>query len=242
MKLLSWNIQAGIATTRLTQYATRAHRQFLQTPGKLNTLRDIARVIADYDVVCLQEVDLGGRRSGFSSQVEFLAAESNHPFFEAQENRVVRKISRHGNAIFSRFPLSIEDDMKLPGKFVGRGALIARVGHADGFVVVNTHLSLGAVDRAAQLGAIGDALPTNGQWVLCGDLNLRASAPALKAFHEAHQVTHNGNGPPSYPSWAPKQDLDHILCGPDLLRTEYLALPVLKSDHLPVVATIDVRE
>jgi endonuclease/exonuclease/phosphatase family metal-dependent hydrolase len=242
MKLLSWNIQAGIATTRFSQYATRAHRQFLQTPGKLNTLRGIADVIADYDVVCLQEVDLGGRRSGFSSQVEFLAAESNHPYFEAQENRVVRKISRHGNAIFSRYPLRIEDDMKLPGKFVGRGALIARVEHADSFVVVNTHLSLGAVDRAAQLSAIGEALPSNGKWVLCGDLNLRASDPALKVFYAEHEVAQMSNGPASYPSWTPKQDLDHILCGADLLRTDYLALPVLKSDHLPVTATIVARD
>lgn len=240
MKILSWNIQAGIATTRYAHYITRAYRQLLNTPSKLKSLRQIAEIIADYDVVCLQEVDLGGRRAGFTSQADILAAISGHTFHEVQENRVVRNISRHGNAIFSKYPLQISDDMKLPGKIGGRGALIARVEHANAFTIANTHLSLGRIDQALQMSAVSEALPENGRWVLCGDLNMTATSDALTAFKTRHEISGPDEAPLSYPSWAPRQALDHILCGAAISMSSYAAVDVIKSDHLPLEADIDV--
>ena len=106
MKLLTWNIQAGIGTSRVLDYLIHAHRQVLHTPSKTIALRNIARVIAPYDVVCLQEIDLGGRRAGFRSQLDVLVALSGHAHIAVQHNRTVPGISRHGNAILSRWPLS----------------------------------------------------------------------------------------------------------------------------------------
>ena len=78
MKLLTWNVQAGIGTSRYRDYFLRAHLQLVHAPSKTAILQDIAREIASYDVVCLQEVDLGGRRAGYRSQVEVIAALSGH--------------------------------------------------------------------------------------------------------------------------------------------------------------------
>jgi hypothetical protein len=158
MKLLTWNIQAGIGTKRYRDYLFHAHRQVIHTAAKTAILREIAREITPYDVVCLQEVDLGGRRAGYRSQIELIAAASGHGFVAVQQNRVIPGVSRHGNAILSRWPLEIVEDLKLPGRVAGRGCLIVDVAGPQRLRVACLHLSLGAADQAAQLAVIARGL------------------------------------------------------------------------------------
>lgn len=242
MRILTWNIQAGIGTTKYSQYFTHAYRQLFDTASKRETLAQVAEIISPYDVVCLQEVDLGGRRAGFMSQAAHIAEMSGHVHFEVQENRKVRNISRHGNAILSRHRLSVVDDMKLPGKIQGRGALIARVEQADGFVVANTHLSLGPIDQATQLDAIAEALPEGGKWAVCGDLNLSAASAAFQQFLDNTGAYSPTVMPLSFPSWRPRRDLDHIIAGPEMHLSDYRVVKTAKSDHLPVEAVLTVAD
>ena len=74
MKVLTYNIQAGIGTGALRDYVLKAHHQVVDTRKKRKTLDRIGKFISNYDIVCLQEVDLGGRRSGYESQIERLQA------------------------------------------------------------------------------------------------------------------------------------------------------------------------
>ena len=76
MRILSYNIQAAIASTSYLSYALRLHRQVLPSPAKRQVLGDIARFISDFDVVCLQEIDFGGLRNGFHSQAQQLLAQT----------------------------------------------------------------------------------------------------------------------------------------------------------------------
>ena len=235
MKLLTWNIQAGIGTGRYRDYLLHAHRQVIHTRSKTLALRNIAREIAPYDVVCLQEIDLGGRRAGYCSQVDAIAAQSGHAHLAVQQNRIIPGISRHGNAIFSRFPLRLVQDMKLPGRVAGRGCLIVDVDGPVPLRVACLHLSLGAPAQQVQLAAIAEALRDATAWVAMGDFNCGADSAAMAGFCAISGGTLPLVSPGTFPSWQPRQDYDHIVSSVPL--THYRTEPARLSDHLPVSAT-----
>ena len=188
LDILTWNIQAAIGTTRYSQYLTRAHHQVFNTSAKRSTLEKIAEIVSTYDLVCLQEVDLGGRRSGFSCQAEQIATLSGHSHVAVQRNRTIPGISQHGNAILSRYELSDIHDFKLPGRVKGRGCLIANVQVGRGISVANLHLSLGRDDQATQLSAVGEHLPRKSPFLVVGDFNCTNSSTHLEAFAEANKA------------------------------------------------------
>jgi len=238
VKLLTWNIQAAIGTRRYRDYVLKAHRQLLHTASKGAILASIAAEIAPHDVVCLQEVDLGGRRSGYRSQVEDIARLSGHAHIAVQENRTIPGISRHGNAILSHLPLAVVEDLKLPGRLAGRGCLVADVRGATDLRVACLHLSLGQVDQSLQLSAIACLVADPGPWAVMGDFNCGARSDPVSAFCE---VTGGGLPtvtPPTYPAWRPRQDLDHIIIGGGATVEHYEVEPATFSDHLPVTARL----
>lgn len=239
MKLLTYNIQAGIGTNKASDYGTRLHRQVVHTKPKRRILNSIAKMIADYDCVCLQEVDLGGLRAGFNDQGHFLQSESGLPHYISQENRRVPIVSRHGNAIISRFEIDDIKDLKLPGSVRGRGALIATIESKPKTTVVCTHLSLGPSDQQEQLEFIGENLPKSGRVIVCGDLNCAANSPILRSFCERFDLKQLTTAHhESYPSWAPKMAIDHILSNiPPVSKVEVVPLNRPLSDHCPIKVT-----
>ena len=241
MKLLSWNIQAAIATQRYSEYLTRVHRQVLHTQSKLGVLETIAREIRDADIICLQEVDLGGRRSGYRSQVEIIAEQSGHEHVAVQENRVVRGVSRHGNAILSKYPISNVQDLKLPGRVRGRGCLIGRIKTDDvNLTVASLHLSLGAADQHAQLAHVAEYLPKHGRWLAMGDFNCAIRSDPVTSFLNATGATTDAPTQPTYPSWRPTKDYDHNLYGHALNLSLYHRGEVTCSDHLSITAKLEL--
>ena len=239
MKLLTWNIQAGIGTGSYRDYLLRAHRQVVHTAAKANILQQIAQTIAGYDVVGLQEVDLGGRRAGYKCQASELAAVAGFAHVEIQENRTVRGVSRHGNAILSRWPLAEARDLKLPGRMRGRGCLVVRVMGPKSLTIANLHLSLGARDQAEQLAFVAKHLKGRGQWIVMGDFNCQVHSGPLDTFCEAIGGQVPRPAPATFPSWQPRRDYDHIIPHPQLKFTHYARLGVIQSDHLPVEAVLD---
>src|SRR3989344_1166165 len=73
LKLLSYNIQAGIAAHSYRHYMTHSWKHVLPCSKRLDNLSRIATLIGGFDIVGLQEVDGGSLRSGFINQTEFLA-------------------------------------------------------------------------------------------------------------------------------------------------------------------------
>jgi endonuclease/exonuclease/phosphatase family metal-dependent hydrolase len=238
VKLLTWNIQAGIGTRRYRDYLLHALRQMSHTSSKTTALSNIAKEIAPYDVVCLQEVDLGGRRAGYRSQVDAIALQSGHAHIAVQHNRTIPGVSRHGNAILSRWPLADIRDMKLPGRIGGRGCLVADVECPARFRVACLHLSLGASDQAVQLEAVADALREARAWAAMGDFNCGAGSAALTAFCEVSGGKVPFSAPKTFPSWRPRRDYDHIVSGGALSLADYRAETAAFSDHLAVSASI----
>lgn len=217
--------------------------------------RRVARVVASHlpDLVALQEVDLGRRRSRAEDQAAMIAKQLGmHVVFCPT---VTRGEEHYGHALLSRWPIEVVKRAHLPHDPKGwwkepRSALWARVLVGDTTVhIVTTHLGLGPYERLLQmrmllgdewLGRVSDDEPI----LMCGDFNLMpGSAPyglAARRFRDA-QSGRSGHRPlNTFSSMRPFVRLDHIFISPRLEvknvfvpRTE---LTRVASDHLPLVA------
>ena len=241
LRLLSYNIQVGINTEQYRHYVTRGWQHVLPHSQRMGNLDRVSSLLADFDLVALQEVDGGSLRTGFVNQTEYLALKGHFPFWYQQLNRNLGKIAQHSNGLLSRLkPLSLEDH-KLPGLIPGRGALVAEFGESDNpILIVMMHLALSKRTRNIQLSYIRELIQGYEHVVLMGDMNTHANQllhdsplkyTSLLSF-ESHGHT--------YPSWQPKHSLDHILVSPSLKVQTINVIKAPISDHLPVAVEIDI--
>ncbi|MEW7976367.1 MAG: hypothetical protein AB2814_02600 [Candidatus Sedimenticola endophacoides] len=123
VKLLSYNIQAGVDTRHYRQYLTQSGKQLLPHRKRLLNLNRIAAMVGRYDIVGLQEVDSGSLRSGFVDQTEYLARQAGFPHWHKQINRRLCKLAQHSNGLLSRIRPAEVREYRLPG----RGAICIAV-------------------------------------------------------------------------------------------------------------------
>ncbi len=242
LKLLSFNIQVGIQTGRYHHYVTRLWQHFLPNPQRNDNLQRIARLLKQYDLVALQEVDGGSLRSGYINQIEYLAYQGGFPYWYQQLNRDLGHFAQHSNGLLSRLEPESLEDHKLPGLLPGRGAIVSRFNFSGSpLLVVMMHLSLSRRSRNLQLDYINELMQDACHVVLMGDMNTHAkqlldnsplSGSGLVAAHE---------GVPTFPSWRPTRGLDHILVSSGLQVDKVDVIDYPLSDHLPISLELSVR-
>lgn len=237
MRILSYNIQATINSCSYLSYSYQWHRQFLPDRSKYRTLERIAEFINHFDIVCLQEIELGGLRNGFKSQREQFLALCDFPYDLVQINRRISRFSLHGNLILSRLPIQEILNTSLPGKFRGRGVLAGSVTiNEKPLIIANAHLSLGSIDQHLQLNFIRSQLTSHENVLICGDMNCQSHSPPLHTLTD-HGYQLLGEGSPTFPSWKPRKALDHAL-----LKGSFVAKSTVcnhtDSDHLPIMIEI----
>ena len=239
LKLLTYNIHKGIGGI------DRRYR-----------LDRIAQVIGHYDpdIVLLQEVDDGVPRSRGDCQVDKLADELGFIDTIYQRNVKLRK-GVYGNAMLSRFSIHDSEDVELtvrPKK--RRRAQIARIhvserGHQRTLVIANLHLGLAGFERRIQLRRLlqeSSIARTHHDTpcVIGGDFNdvwaaigKRIMVPAGFASATGLQRT--------FPARAPLRPLDNIYyrgdCQVHHAYAGRIELAREASDHLPLVAELDVK-
>jgi endonuclease/exonuclease/phosphatase family metal-dependent hydrolase len=239
LRVVTYNIHAGVGTDRRLDLGRIA--AVIETSGA--------------DVVALQEVDAGRRRSGRVDQAEAVARRLGMdcrfgPSFGGGRE------GHYGNAILSRLPLKQIRHGLLPGISPWReprSALHCAV-TVDGAQahVLCTHLSLFGRDRQLQaeallgrewLGGLGDEAH-----VLCGDLNCSPGSSLFRRFCGSVRDTLSRVSLLrgwTWPSPWPVRRLDHILIGRRVAtdEAEVLASGLARraSDHLPVVATLRLQ-
>ena len=233
LRLLSFNIQAGIGTQKFHQYVTHSWRHIVPHRNSVSNLDHIADVVRDYDIVALQEVDSGSLRSGFVNQLRHIAQRAEFPWWHQQVNRNLGALGQFSNGMLSRFSPHTIEDHRLPGP-PGRGAVIARYGNPESpLVIVGLHLALGERVRNRQLDYVCDLVAKEKHVVIMGDLNL----PADRLRHSPlgrlglQDVTEPLL---TYPSWRPDRHIDHILVTPSLRIEHIEVLDCTLSDHRPV--------
>ena len=239
--LLSCNVLAGGQVQHYRQYVTRSLHAVLPGSHKHTNLDALAAWLAPFDIVGLQEADVGSLRSNFINQTRYLAEASGHPFWSHQPNRRMGLIAHSANGLLSRFDPREVLDYPLPGRISGRGALLVRYGpELAGLVVMIAHLSLGAVARSRQLAFIAEVLAEHPHAVLMGDLNTSPGSPELRQLFRRGHVQSPQHVLPTFPSWRPRRAIDHILVSRKLTLKRRWTLPPLFSDHLPLAAEIQL--
>jgi endonuclease/exonuclease/phosphatase family metal-dependent hydrolase len=242
LRLLSFNMQAGMEVQSYRHYLTRSWQNILPARGKIDNLNRISELLKDYDLVGLQEADGGSLRSGFVNQVEYLAKLGNFPCWYQQCTRDFGRFGRYGNGLLSRMLPTDVERHKLPGAMPGRGAIFMRYGDDQHhLIVINLHLALGRRSQHQQLGYIRELIQQFEHVVIMGDMNTHAthlleSSPLQDCgLYTPACITRK-----TYPSWAPSRTLDHFLVSRSVQVTDTWTPDFTLSDHLPVAIEVEL--
>lgn len=234
LKILTYNVHSCIGTDRRIE-PTR-----------------IADVIAETgaDIIALQELDVGRKRTGGVDQAHMIASllkmEAHfHPALHVEEEK-------YGDAILTALPTRLIKAGPLPSVGEMRGAIWVQVDLAGAHLnLLNTHLGLRRIDRGRQATAllgeewIGSANFQAAPAIICGDLNAIPLSPAYKMlarhFRDAHLLAAR-RPRATYPSRLPVLRIDHIFVSDGLGVTSATVptTPLARraSDHLPLLVSV----
>ena len=208
-------------------------------------LERIARVINDArpDVVALQEVDDGCKRTDSVNQIKELARLTKMrsafgPFFDYQGGR-------YGMALLSRHPISEVRNIRLPKGAEPRTALAATI-TIDGraFVLCGIHFYRTTRERVAQATALLQALASESRpVVLTGDFNSPPQGPVMTALSGRFERVRKSSRPrATFPSPLPVSHIDHTLI-PRVGPLRAVSCTVLDervaSDHRPIMTVLE---
>ncbi|MDX9762501.1 MAG: endonuclease/exonuclease/phosphatase family protein [Desulfomonilia bacterium] len=243
LRLLSYNIQVGIAAAGFSDYVFHGWEHLLPSTQRIRNLHRIARMIRDFDIVGLQELDSGSLRSGFINHAEYLAREAKFPHWCDKTNRKLWKVARHSMGLLSKYaPIGISRH-ELPARLPGRGALVARFGSPENpLVLVLAHLSLSRSARCFQMEYLSELIRDCRHVILMGDLNCSPNSRELSRFLCETSLCMPYPELFTYPSWNPKKHLDHILVSPTIATGPVEVLNYSLSDHLPITMEVSLPE
>jgi endonuclease/exonuclease/phosphatase family metal-dependent hydrolase len=234
LRVLSYNIQHGRGSD-----------------GQLD-LKRIAGVIQSVspDIVALQEVDRGVRRSDAVDQPSELAKLTGMQVVFGGNLKF--QGGDYGNAVLTRLPILEHKNHRLPSILGGeqRGLLEVRLevpGSAEAIRFLCTHLDHrpNDLERMQSAEAVNQLVLKNRDVpaVLAGDLNATPDSRVLQAFAEHWQVAGAGKELPTYPVEKPQRQIDYILYRP-ADRWQVIEVRVLDdavaSDHRAIFAVLEL--
>lgn len=224
----------------------------------VDNLAGVAGIVRDTraDVVLLQEVDRGTRRSGGVDQVAVLAQRTG---FRAIFGKTLDYDGGgYGIAILSRWPTSGDTLIHLPieppqaragGSYEPRGAQRVRIASPLGTLVVfNTHLDASRDDNYRRQegrtisALVADARASNSLVLAGGDFNSEPESAvqvALRASAMRDAWTECGTGPAlTYPADSSVKRIDYLFLTGPLACSSARVLNTQVSDHRPVLFTV----
>lgn len=217
----------------------------------------IAEVIAEMsvDIVALQELDLGRRRSAGADQTKIIAKQLGwHSHFHPA---MQRNNEHYGNAILSRYPLNFRRGVKLAGRppffcREDRAAIEVNIETDLGNIhIINTHLGLGLRERFLQAQLLTSAewraaIASDTPFILVGDFNsLPGSRPYRtlnRHLHDVRELIPTAGPVPTFPTRFPLLAVDHIFINEAIQPLSVIvhrsSLARIASDHFPLIAEL----
>ncbi len=234
LRILSYNIQVGVDTSRYREYVTKGWKHILPHRERMKNLNLIAAMLAEYDMVSLQEVDAGSLRSGFVDITEYLAHRAGFPHWYRQVNRNMGPLGRHSNGFLTHLQPSRISHHKLPGA-PGRGVSLYEFGHGDErLILCNLHLALSRRARTKQLEFLSQLVDDSQHLIVMGDLNAGYEDKEISEFVGRHTLHEPVCEDPTFPSWRPVKQIDHIFVSKSLVVNSASVVNYPLSDHLPI--------
>ncbi|RMH15872.1 MAG: hypothetical protein D6696_19555 [Acidobacteria bacterium] len=251
LRLVTFNIAHG--------RRRRPHQTLVGRERVRRNLSQVARVLEALkpDVVALQEADGPSAWSGNFDHVATLAAESRlNAHYRGDHNPFGfgRYALASGTALLARWPLIEPRSHRFGSSWrCTKGFVVAtvEVPSWDGLAidVASVHLDfLAPQKRRQQIDAMAEVLEPRRRsrpLVVLGDLNccyerepesisVLTRRLGLRAYRPERPQ-------PTYPAYLPRRRLDWILVSDELVFHHHQRLPVKLSDHLGVVADLQLR-
>ena len=244
MRFLLYNIRYGAGN------GTRFHLPFPYAGYLRRSGSQFARILdfirsVQPDVLGLVEVDGGSFRTGRLSQAGLIAEQLGYHFVSETKYGLASVAKRlpllrtQGNAILSRMPI-ISHRFHFFDEGVKRLVIQVCTEYLTVFLV---HLSLTYRNRQYQFERLYRLIrQVDRPVILAGDFNVLWGKRELELFLGATGlVSANPEKKPSFPSRAPKRELDFILHSPELRVVHFQIPPVLYSDHAPLICDFEMR-
>ena len=243
MRLLLYNIRYGVGAGASMHMPLPGAGYIL---GNKDVLPDIVTFIksVDPDIVGLIEVDTGSIRSRKINQAETIATELGmNSSYETKYgtrslNQLVPIIRKQGNAFLAAPRVHGETFHYFE---TGIKRLIIEL-EMESFAVFLVHLSLKYRHRHLQLRKLYDLIEeTSKPVIVAGDFNTFWGENEIYLFMRAAGLrSANTMSLPSYPSRAPRKELDFVLYQDGIQVTNFEIPDVRHSDHLPLVCDFEV--
>ena len=216
--------------------------------GNQNVLPEITKFIKsqDPDIVGLIEVDTGSIRSRMVNQAEKIAADLSMntsyetKYGEKSINQILPIVRKQGNAFMAAARVHGETFHYFD---TGIKRLIIELEMKE-FAVFLVHLSLKYRHRHLQLRRLYDLIEaTEKPVIVAGDFNTFWGENEIYLFMKAAGLqSANTESLNTYPSRAPRKELDFILYQKGIEVTHFEVPEVRLSDHLPLICDFDVRK
>ena len=243
MRLLLYNIRYAVGGGASTRMSIPGAGYVL---GNQAVLPEITRFIKsiDPDVVGLIEVDTGSIRSRSVNQAESIAADLGMntsyetKYGERSINQMLPIVRKQGNAFMAAPRVHGE---RFHYFDTGIKRLIIEL-EMDDYAIFLVHLSLKYRHRHLQLRRLYDLIQeTKKPVVVAGDFNTFWGENEIYLFMKAAGLTSaNTDSVPTYPSRAPRKELDFILYQDGINVTNFEVPNVRLSDHLPLVCDFEL--
>jgi endonuclease/exonuclease/phosphatase family metal-dependent hydrolase len=212
---------------------------------RLERTADVLTALAG-DLVLLQEV---GDNRGIHPPIDQASGLAN-ALGLVSAVAITLKTSFHGygNATLSRLPILEPEtlDLSVPGREPRLALRVDLDCGAERLRCVNVHLGLGASERREQLARLLPLASAGAPLVIGGDFNDFPPGPVSLSFrHLLLDAGARRTERRTFPSWLPLLRLDRIYCSPELTCVHAFVdrsgAARRASDHLPVVADLEVR-
>jgi endonuclease/exonuclease/phosphatase family metal-dependent hydrolase len=211
----------------------------------LNRITDFIKG-QDPDIVGLVEVDSGSIRTQRVNQAEVIGRALGHysvyqcKYGESSLNHFLPIVRKQGNA-FLAAPRVHGERFHYFDRGIKRLTIELELADCSIFLV---HLSLKYRHRQEQLHALHDLVVASTKPVLiAGDFNTFWGGHEIYLFMKAAGLqSANIHGLPSYPSGAPRKELDFVLYGEGIQIQDFHIPAVPYSDHLPLVCDFTIGD
>ncbi|HEX5421423.1 MAG TPA: endonuclease/exonuclease/phosphatase family protein [Gammaproteobacteria bacterium] len=244
MRLLLYNIRYGLGFGPGLHWALPGIGYLFGNSANLLRIIDFIKS-QDPDIVGLIEVDAGSIRTHRVNQADSVAKALGHysvyqcKYGIESLNQHLPIVRKQGNA-FLAAPHVHGERFHYFEKGIKRLIIELELEDVSVFLV---HLSLKYRHRHAQLHSLHDLVMQSKKPVLiAGDFNTFWGEHEIYLFMKATGLrSANVRGLPSYPSRAPRKELDFVLYGRGIRVTHFSIPSVSFSDHLPLVCDFEIE-
>ncbi len=244
MRLLLYNIRYAVGAGASIHVPLPGAGYILGNQAVLTDITEFIRS-CDPDIVGLIEVDTGSIRSRRVNQADAIAAELGMntsyeiKYGESSINQMLPIVRKQGNAFLAAERVHGETFHFFD---TGIKRLIIEL-ELEKVAIFLVHLSLKYRHRHLQLRRLHDLIAdTEKPVIVAGDFNTFWGEDEIYLFMKAAGLkSANVSSLPSFPSHAPRRELDFILYQ-DGIRVRNFEVPSVRhSDHLPLICDFDVE-